>query len=260
MILGILASQISGHLTATSPVAGYKLWLDGADTSKITLSGSAVTQWTDKSANAYTFTQGTSTYRPTSGLNTQNGKNILDFDYNRNLQSTAAASTWNFLHNGTEHTIFFAVDSNTNGDMNLMNTNQATTQEKGFYIWQGNPNYISHVVTNGTSGNPSVANNTANYSLTLNFTYVTIIGKPSNATAANRSDVRFKQGSAVKNNTATTAVSTANCAQSLMIGDYLQGAGVGWTGKIGEIIIYDSALSSADILTNQQYLAAKWNV
>ena len=58
-MLGIMASAISGNLTPTSPVAGYKVWLDAADTATITQSGGAVSQWLDKSANAYTFTQAT---------------------------------------------------------------------------------------------------------------------------------------------------------------------------------------------------------
>ena len=105
-ILGILASGISGHLTPTSPVAGYSAWYDAADTATISLSGSAVTQWTDKSANAYKLTQGNSGRQPTSGVNTLNSKNVITFDGNDVLLA-ATASNWTFMHSSTNCTIFY---------------------------------------------------------------------------------------------------------------------------------------------------------
>jgi len=41
------------------------LWLDAADSTTVTLSGSNVTQWNDKSGNGYNATQGTAGQRPT---------------------------------------------------------------------------------------------------------------------------------------------------------------------------------------------------
>ena len=46
-------------------ITGCSLWLDGADSSSFTLSGSAVTQWNDKSGNGGNATQSTSGNRPT---------------------------------------------------------------------------------------------------------------------------------------------------------------------------------------------------
>ena len=59
-ILGVMASGRSGHLAPSAPVAGYTVWLDASDTATITQSGGVVSQWTDKSVNAYAFTQATS--------------------------------------------------------------------------------------------------------------------------------------------------------------------------------------------------------
>ena len=46
-------------------ISNCSLWLDGADSSSFTLSGSAVTQWNDKSGNGGNATQSTSGNRPT---------------------------------------------------------------------------------------------------------------------------------------------------------------------------------------------------
>lgn len=56
------------------------LWLDASDTSTITESGGAVSQWDDKSGNDYHATQSTGANQPTTGTRTQNGLNALDFD------------------------------------------------------------------------------------------------------------------------------------------------------------------------------------
>ena len=56
-------------------VPGCSLWLDGADTGSMTLSGSSVTQWRDKSGSSNHFT-------PTSGTPTSildNGRSVVNF-------------------------------------------------------------------------------------------------------------------------------------------------------------------------------------
>jgi hypothetical protein len=55
------------------------LWLDAADSSTITLSGSNVTQWNDKSGNGLNCFQPTSANRPIIASNTQNGLNTIRF-------------------------------------------------------------------------------------------------------------------------------------------------------------------------------------
>jgi hypothetical protein len=56
-------------------ISGVALWLDAADTSSMTLSGSSVTQWRDKSGSSNHFT-------PTSGTPTSildNGRSVVNF-------------------------------------------------------------------------------------------------------------------------------------------------------------------------------------
>ena len=56
------------------------LWLDAADASTITLNGSTVSQWNDKSGNARHFSQSTATSQPGYSTNQLNGYPILTFD------------------------------------------------------------------------------------------------------------------------------------------------------------------------------------
>ena len=260
-MLGIMASQISGHLSPTSPVAGYKVWLDAADTGTITSSGGAVSQWTDKSGNAYTFTQATAAYKPTTGTQTQNGKNVLAWDSNDLLVSTAAASVWKFLNYGSGSTYFIAAKHTaTSSYGGVITTNGGSTQEKGVLKWfRSSDNYGEQVAT-GTSGVYAVSNNTASSSYDGAFTYISSVTIPNDATAANRSSIQFKQGSAIKNNTETAAAPNNDPGFTLYLGDYATAGGLAMQGTIGEILMYDSVLSAGNILLNQQYLAAKWGV
>jgi len=56
-----------------------KVWLDAADSGTLTLDGSAVSQWDDKSGNANHGTE-TSTQRPALVSNSQNSLPGLSFD------------------------------------------------------------------------------------------------------------------------------------------------------------------------------------
>jgi hypothetical protein len=61
-------------------IADLQLWLDASDTSTITDAGAgAVSAWNDKSGNARHLEQATAGLRPTTGVRTQNGRNVVDF-------------------------------------------------------------------------------------------------------------------------------------------------------------------------------------
>jgi len=259
-MLGIMASQISGHLTPTSPVAGYKVWLDAADTATITQSGGAVSQWTDKSGTAYTFTQSNSSYKPSTGVDTQNGKNVLTFVQNDSLLSTAAASTWTFLHS-TVSTVFIAFKQTVGGSYGyILSDDQGSSANIGYIILNEPTSNLNVFAERGSPGTYAFVNKTGASTLGTAFTYITAISDPTNATAANRSDIRLKQGSAIKNNVQTSAVNTSSPTTTLRISDYDAGGNEGIQGTLGEILIYDSILSAGNILLNQQYLANKWGV
>lgn len=59
--------------------ADLALWLDAEDTASITLNGSAVSQWNDKSGNGRNATQATATLQPNYSPTLLNGKPALDF-------------------------------------------------------------------------------------------------------------------------------------------------------------------------------------
>jgi hypothetical protein len=60
--------------------ASLALWLDAEDTASITLNGSTVAQWDDKSGNARHVSQATAANQPTYTASGLNGKPVLTFD------------------------------------------------------------------------------------------------------------------------------------------------------------------------------------
>lgn len=73
------------------------LWLDAADASTITLNGSTVSQWRDKSGNNRHVAQPTAAKQPTYTTAGQNGRNVLTFDGNQR-SLFASSATVNIPH------------------------------------------------------------------------------------------------------------------------------------------------------------------
>jgi hypothetical protein len=258
-IAGLHGAPFIASFTPTS-ISGCTLWLDASDTATIAVSGTAVTQWDDKSGSGNNFAQSTAANRPVSGTTTQNSKNVIVFDgTNDQLDSNRAASYWNFLHN-TATTLFFAVNkTGTTAESPIVWNNGGTSSNIGYGVElrYDAENDVFQWVTIGSSGLYSVFNNTGALYTTSSFFYGSVVTDPSNATAANRSEIRFKNGTAVKNNAATNTPSASNASNILRVGGnsltYFQ-------GNIGEVIIYNTALNSTDRALVESYLASKWGV
>ncbi|NDH16654.1 MAG: hypothetical protein EBY48_06190, partial [Opitutae bacterium] len=83
---GDSALSLTGTATGTdvsglpAVLPGLKLWLDASDSSSVTHSSNAVSQWSDKSGNGIHATQSTASRKPTFNSTGTNGKSVIDFD------------------------------------------------------------------------------------------------------------------------------------------------------------------------------------
>lgn len=76
----LIPGIVSSFKTSEPPVSGYSLWLDGNDASVFSYSsGTVVSEWRDKSANAYHFANATVAQQPSRSV-TQNGKDGVRFN------------------------------------------------------------------------------------------------------------------------------------------------------------------------------------
>jgi hypothetical protein len=262
-LLGIIASGISGNLTPTSPVAGYTAWYDASDTATITLSGSDVTQWNDKSANGYNLAQPSSGFRPQSGTRTINSLNVIDYNSNTDTLVASTAANWTFLHNSTGSTMFMmlSVDAQPVGDpFVFLRTSGGSTNSNGYVGNVNTSNQWLHAVSASGVGNLLVNTATTLALTTSTATIITVKSDPSNATAANRSYIYKNSSSPNQNNTTTGTPSESAPTQPLRVGDYEEAGTLGINGVIGEIIFYNSKLSDGDIALNVSYLSNKWGI
>jgi len=257
LIPGIIASSMLG--APTEPVAGYKVWLDATDASTITEASNAVSAWTDKSANAYVFSQSTATKKPSTNTRTINSKNVIDFDgTNDELVSTATNSTWNFFHNATGGTIFFAciVDSVPDGACTLATTTGASSTDPGFYTFVSTaPKHFAYI---GTSSGWNVRNQSSSNMSFGSAVVLAVKTDPSNGTAVDRAKIYRNNNTNIASYIdGSTTYTTNNANLTLRFG------GIGFNyldGAYGEIVVYDSQLSDSAIDTNMTYLKSKWGI
>jgi hypothetical protein len=90
---GILTSgSLSVPWTPADLGASLALWLDAEDASTITLNGSTVSQWNDKSLRGINLSQATASAQPTYTPNDINGKPVLFFDGVADQMSSVAVT------------------------------------------------------------------------------------------------------------------------------------------------------------------------
>jgi len=98
-----VAVQIDTGVTVTYPdstgsaawtpaqLTGLALWLDAADAGTITLNGTDVSQWDDKSPNGYDLSQATAVNQPSLVTGALNGKPVIRTDGNDRLDNTTSS-------------------------------------------------------------------------------------------------------------------------------------------------------------------------
>lgn len=241
------------------------VWLDASDTTTISVSGSAVTQWNDKGSAGYNVSQSTATNRPASGTTTLNSKNVIAFDGNDVLTSSAG-SNWKFLSDGTKYVIGFVVKVATVADpendiqtfTNIRRAEgqvgrnlQAESRGAGTgglraYSYDGVSNYV-FVQDSGTG-----------YWTQNSPVVYTELNDATNGTAANRIISYFGTGSAIQTNGYLGTASSGSPIYPFSLGATDQG-NQGVTGYIAELIIATgSNATDANRVLIRDYLKTKW--
>jgi hypothetical protein len=209
------------------------LWLDASDASTITHSNGSVSQWADKSGNAFHFTQTTAANQPTTGSVTIGGINAINFDGSDRMANSDISM------NGT-HSIFAVALSNANGYGRILE-NDANLF---FGIGNGNNNFATFYGSG--SGWNEVNTNTPGQSLAT----PSIIGVTND-------------GSTAKPYVNATAQDTKNGTMqsfiSLRLGAWSTGSQA-WNGPVAEVLIFSTKLSDQERQSVEGYLAHKWGL
>jgi hypothetical protein len=103
-------------------IPGCQLWFDAADTSTFTFgSGTAISEWREKSSNAYSVIQATAGNRPSLTITAQNALPGIQFSQSTFLYQTATSMP-NFTSGGSTSVLIAARNASVNTSWNIVNT------------------------------------------------------------------------------------------------------------------------------------------
>lgn len=238
--LGLTVGRVRGRNKVTGGAAwtpatlgaNLRAWYDASDSATITLDGSSNVQtWADKSGNSYTATQATAGIRPSVATAAQNGKDAILFDAGEGF---SLPDLFTGLSAGTALIVAknFNDPPDIGGGSKLDAGNFGGTSHHPFsdgVIYDGFGSNVRKTVGNPT---PSLASWHIQEMLSA------------------ASDYRFYLSGSLLFSTATNTVAwTTTPAIS-----------TNFVGHIAEIIICSTALSDADRLLAETYLATKWSI
>lgn len=245
-----IVATTSGQLWQPAALGNnLTLWLDAADASTVTLNGSTVSQWSDKSGNDFNVSQATAANQPSYGTRTLNNKNTIEFSGNQMLFSTASVLSGN-------PDVLMAV-------VVQYDTNFSATDDRSVQLSAGAG--TSYAIAGGVQGYSSRFNNGNEiYGATSLATPLIQIGtRPSGGNYA--ASQMFINGteSARTSGSNDTAVPIIGNGVSVGAGAISSNAlgtiGSGMDGYIAETVI----LSDVTLATRQKlegYLAWKWGL
>jgi hypothetical protein len=256
-------------------ISGLAAWHDAGDSSTVTLDSGRVSAWADKSGNGRTMSNSSSgSTQPDYVTAGQNGRNVIRFAAASIQRLTAAAaSTYNFLHNGTPTTVMIAAKAADSNDPNALLGLMGSRGTGGFpgilFCYEDRTNLgadLNNSANFAVAGAASVfAANTFNrpgYKDTFLpniYSVLTLAIDATNATAAERFGFAQNNASLAKDNTFSSAVSTANASQAMQYGAAGNNA-FPFTGELCEILMWTKLLSSAERTAVRKYLYGKWGI
>ena len=236
-------------------IDGCALWLDGADTTTLSPSGvgtgSNVTQWNDKSGNNYHAVgyNNTATYTAT-GLN---GLPALTFSSTKSMVSPVPAGTF-----PTAISVFvvyqFTGTLSSSAVYSLINRtfSSGSAYAAPFSVYQNNSSMVRYIGI-GTNQLYSSVTGTTFTNTTPSIYYFNIA---SNSNTVWNESVN---GTATAYTLTNGTAGYADTASNVCIGGRLDTA-VYMDGVISEVIMYNSALTSAQRQQVETYLIRKWGI
>lgn len=224
-------------------------WLDASDAASITASSGAVSQWNDKSASGLNVVQATGTAKPSTGAATVNGLNVIRFDGGDVLTHTGTTG----LNVGAVTVLIVA----------RQNVDATGTGLLSVHASAGNDWNSANAFVLETGDNANL------FTAARSTTFPSIAGagvSPLRIYAVRMSSAGLMEvwsnGGTAVSATGGSSFGVAN-GGIVVGGRFLSGAVAGTNrinGDIGEIRVFGSVLSNADLNAVGDELATKWGL
>jgi hypothetical protein len=234
-------------------VANLAFWLDFADSSTVTLSGTAITSVTDKSGNNRTASQSTGNNQPAIASSVRNGKSAAQFDgVNDALDLSFGSSQTRAV------TIFTVVNATGAGGGSLGRI--VDRASSGGVLLRNNANTALAFTPPWTGATGNSQQRSAASSFPLN-TWL-IVGVRYTGGFVTETDVEPRISRAISTASLTGVGDGYSSGQSSTVNignrDLASGYDRGFAGYIGEILWYSRSLSTTEVSSVESYLAKKW--
>lgn len=256
--LAFFAGSTSTNSLSPTDIGSVRLWFDAtvAASMETTTGGGTptpdtgvVARWTDQSGNGYVITQGTAANQPHKFDNIQNGQSIVRFDGGdyiftetdlpiaQNVSGFTIATVGKITTTATTNNfIQFARGTSATGPRGLLRANT---------VYEGGGRRLDTDATGIISdGVPE----------TSSFHVIIFVANCSAGTAeilVDGTSVNGDQSFQTAGNTSNTLSLRTSVGSSLSFADF-------FNGDIGEITVFDKALSATEVAGLNNYLKAKW--
>jgi hypothetical protein len=229
-------------------IPGCQLWFDAADRSTITLNGTNVSSWRDKSGNGYSVSQSTSGNQPTYTLNLLNGLPGIQLSSQKFLEQFGSNMP-NFT-SSTSSTVFIVAKNGgtlTGSGWNMVNTTWFNSSGTGINRYHFS---FANSTTNGVTlyANGSLVGVTTAVSLGSNAIIGFTVSSTGNSINVNGTLTTYS---------GSTLPSTNN-STFFRFGD--DRANFSTDVNVYEFIGFDTALTSSQRQQVEGYLAYKWDL
>jgi len=222
-------------------IAGCTLWLDGADLSSITLSGSNVTQWRDKSGNGRNAVPTTGAFQYAT---TFNGSYPSIFGANTGGNGLIASiSSFPLLNPSNVFAVFrnTGLNSGTNSFPYLFNITSASNRAYAYCYNQTTTPGLMRI-----SAGSGSADSATNVNTTVSQVFSMQMGASSTLT--------YQNGTLAS----TSGITGASLTSTITIGGFTTSNA--WTGHLCEFIINTNNITSSERQQIEGYLAWKWGL
>ena len=234
-----------------SDIAGLKLWLDADDSSTITLSGSEITQWDDKSSSGFIFTPASSSQRPTLTVSAQNGRDAATFVKSESdeLLSTVNSGISGGSFAFTAFLVFKKISSLSSMTILSMNENAATNSLA--FIFDSLRPATDHWLPAGAKMDDSITNST----------WFLLVIRTTQWSTHNTSTTMWLDGVSKSTSTYGSFSTPSLTNKKFRIGNWdSTRSDMDYDGDIGEILWYTSALNTTDRVKVEDYLKDRWGL
>lgn len=216
-------------------IAGLAAWFDAQDAASITLNGTTVSQWVDKSGSGRTLSQATPANQPDYVAAGINGKPSLELDGSNHFMN---GSSTLISQPFTMYAVLEVDDNATNKNL----------------LSGGTSGLVPVLATNGSEFLTLYAGTSISATTAVLTSPGVAVGLFDGATSVGRVN-----GSQVLTGNAGT-IDWSPTDNGLSLGTFAGGGSQRWDGLVGEILLYAGKHTTAQTARVEGYLAWKWGL